>query len=265
MLPKPNDRFDWAQAGGRTALVCRSLEPHAQNFVTTRQWPLGRATADDREAAWTEVARAIGIEPPRLKRLHQVHGVAVVVHRRDQTSPLDPTPPLPHADIVVSNDASVALAVQSADCVPLLIADRRTGVVAAAHAGWRGLAAGVPRITVRALGDAFGSRPGDLVAAIGPSICAQHYEVDTVVRDAFSAAGHSPAQISRWFLNGVRPAHWQFDGWASTRDQLEASGIPANQIATAGLCTASHPDLFCSYRRDGASAGRIAAVIRSRS
>ena len=67
-----------------------------------------------------------------------------------------------------------------------------------------------------------------------------------------------------WFLDGTRRAHWQFDGWASARDQLEHAGVPAAQIHVSGMCTASHPEALPSYRRDGTAAGRIAAAIRAR-
>ena len=102
------------------------------------------------------------------------------------------------------------------------------------------------------------------MAAIGPSICAHEYEVDAVVRDGFAAAGFDDAQLRRWFIDGVRPGHWQFDGWAAARDQLAAAGVSASQIHGAALCTASYPELFCSYRRDGRRAGRIAGAIRAR-
>jgi purine-nucleoside/S-methyl-5'-thioadenosine phosphorylase / adenosine deaminase len=264
MLPKPNDRFEWLQAAAGPALVCRALEPYAASLFTTRPWPLGTADVDAREAAWGDVARAIGVEPQQLARIHQVHGAAIVVRRRGALAP-PATAPLPAADVVVSDDPSLALAVQTADCVPLLIADPRSGAVAAAHAGWRGLAAGVPGVAVRALADAFGSRPADLIAAVGPSICAQRYEVDDAVREAFAGAGHNAAPpLRRWFLDGVRTAHWQFDGWAAARDQLAAAGVADDRIHVAGLCTASHPELLCSYRRDGKAAGRMAAVIRAR-
>ncbi len=261
MLPKPNDGFEWVQAAAGPALTCRSLAPFAANVITTRTWPLGRADADQREAAWADAARAIGVDPERLVRARQVHGAASVVFRRGAAKPVGP---LPEADILLTDDPSLALAIQTADCVPLLVADRRTGVVAAAHAGWRGLSARVPGATVRALTHAFGTRPSDLIAVVGPSISADRYEVDAVVRGAFEAAGFSEADVGRWFGGGRRPGHWQFDGWTAARDQLAAAGVPPDAIHVAGLCTGSHPEVLCSYRRDGAAAGRIAAVVRAR-
>src|SRR4029078_13150461 len=87
-----------------------------------------------------------------------------------------------------SNDPLVAIAIQTADCVPLLLADSRSGAVAAAHAGWRGLAAGVPAAAVSALARAFDARPADLVAAVGPSIAAPSYAVGPDVAERFTAA-----------------------------------------------------------------------------
>jgi YfiH family protein len=255
--------FEWRSTVDGRALVCLGLERYARHFFTTREWPLGTAAEHDREAAWAGVARAVGVDGSRLVRADQVHGAAVVVRRRGETVASSDTPP-PQADILVADDPSLALAIQTADCVPLLMADSATGAVAAAHAGWRGLAAAVPQVTVAALAQAFGTRPADLIVAIGPSICAARYEVGDEVRQQFEAAGVGAAALARWFLPGARASHWQFDGWASARDQLEAAGVPPASIHGSALCTAGDPDLLCSYRRDGKRAGRIAAAIRAR-
>src|SRR5467141_3840192 len=110
MLPKPNDAFSWVQAGTGPALVCRALEPYAAHLFTSRQWPLAAAD-DDRAAAWGDVARALDVDAAHLSRAHQVHGTSVLVRRRG-----DPPPPanwpLPDADIIVSDDPALALAIQ---------------------------------------------------------------------------------------------------------------------------------------------------------
>lgn len=278
-LPEPSGSFRWTQADGRPALVCAPLEPFAQHLYTTRQWPLGSAAVDQKPAAWGDVARALAIEPPQLQRLRQVHRADVVVRRAGgRVPPADPDEP--EADIIVSDEASLGLAVQAADCVPLLIADRRTGAVAAAHSGWRGLVASVPRVAVDALVREFGSRPHDLVAAAGPSIGPCCYEVGADLRAEFEAAGFSHAQIDRWFHEQAiataanppmtaltatcRPDRCFLDLWIATRDQLRQAGVPGDQVHLAHICTASHPDTLCSYRRDGATAGRLAGAIRPR-
>lgn len=274
------------QAAGGPALVCRRLEPYATHLFTTRPWRLGSAERDGTSRAWDEVAEAIGAPDGRLVRVHQVHGTAVFVADEALRGAAVGAPAVPagtgravhDADIILTRTEGLALAIQTADCVPLLIADRDSGVVAAVHAGWRGLAAGAPREAVRALERRFGSRPDSLIAAIGPAVGACCYQVGPDVRAAFG--GHaSDAQLREWFTDTPadlpdnppiaavvaavrRPDRWFFDGWSAARAQLEAAGVAADRIFAARLCTASHADVFCSYRRDGPPAGRLAAVVR---
>jgi YfiH family protein len=261
MLPELSGDFRWIETAQGPALVCQALEPFSRHFFTTRAWTLGTAIDDQRTPGWEELARAIGVTAENLVRARQVHGSSVVVRRKGQRPGGEQ---LSEADILVTDDPSVALAVQTADCVPLLIADRRTGSIAAAHAGWRGLAAHVPRVAVEALGRAFDSSPDDLVAAIGPAISAPRYEVGADVRIRFEQAGCSSEELARWFTPADRPERWFFDGWRAAFDQLTRTGLAVRQIHVAALCTASHPDVFCSYRRDGKRAGRIAGAIRAR-
>jgi polyphenol oxidase len=256
-----NPDFEWRRTADGRVLVCRPLEPYAAHVFTTRDWALG-SHPGSADGDWLPVAAALGVDAAHLIRMHQVHGADVVVRRAGDALA---SATRADADIAVSNDPSLALAIQTADCVPLLIVDRETGAIAAAHAGWRGLAAGVPGVTIAALRREFGSAPEHLIAAIGPSICAARYEVGEEVRDRFAAAGFPAAQIARWFPTGSRAGHWQFDGWQSSRDQLEAAGVSPGNIHVAGVCTATETDLLCSYRRDGKGAGRIAAAIRSAS
>ena len=263
MKPQPDGQFDWVDTAAGAALVCRALEPFAAHLFTTRQWSLGSPTLSDerRRAAWRDLAEAMGQDENHLARLHQVHGASVVVRSEGDAPAREP---LPEADIIVSGDSATVVAIQTADCAPILLVDRASGAVAAAHAGWRGLAAGVPAVAVRALLKVSGGKPSDIVAAIGPTISAARYEVGEEVRDRFAHAGFENGQLARWFPSQTRPQHFRFDGWESARGQLEQAGVPASQIHVAGLCTATHADVFCSYRRDGKLAGRMAAAIRPR-
>ena len=251
-------------------MVCRAIEPHARHFFTTRQH--GLAASDSN--GWAAVADALAIDVSKLVRVKQVHGSAVLVLPSATASSN-----AVEADIIIagSGGGPFGLAVRAADCVPLLLVDPRRRAVAAAHAGWRGLAARVPSVAVAALAHEFGSRPSDLFAAIGPSIGACCYEVGADVRGCF--ASELGLKSARWFhedpvqspsnppmpgLSDVRrDDHWFFDGWAAAREQLLDAGLPAHQVFTARLCTASHPAILSSYRRDGARAGRIAGVIRA--
>lgn len=250
--------FAWIEVGGYRALACRPLAAVARHLFTTRAWALGSADGDD-PAAWSAVAAALGVPVGQLVRTRQVHGAEVIVKRRGADIQ---SAPRPEADIILTDDPDVAVAIQTADCVPLLMADPATGAVAAAHAGWRGLASSVPAVAVAAMAREFGARPQRLCVAAGPSISAARYEVDEVVRARFETAFGS-REVSRWFPKETRPSHWAFDGWTATRDQILAAGVPPESIYMSNLCTAEFPDLFCSYRRDGQRAGRMAAAIRA--
>jgi YfiH family protein len=272
-LPRPKGTFRWTELAPGPALVCDALKSAAHAF-TTRPWTLGSSLNGNDAAGWREVATAIGVDSGKLVRVRQVHGASIVVVRRRKgeasaaASEIAEGAGLAEADILLAQDPSVAIAIQTADCVPILIADKRTGVVAAAHAGWRGLAARVPMVAVDALAREFRSRPEDLIAAVGPSISAARYEVDLPVLSRFEENGFSAEHIGRWFYDGhpdrEHPDHWYFDGSQSAHDQLAVAGVPVSQIHLARLCTATHTDLLCSYRRDGKASGRMAAVIRAK-
>ncbi|MFN7982316.1 MAG: peptidoglycan editing factor PgeF [Vicinamibacterales bacterium] len=272
ILPPPDSSFEWRDTVYGPALVCLPLESIARHLFTSRTWTLGQApTPPD---AWHAPADALGVEPHALRRLKQVHGRATAV-AADIGTGLDA---LTEADIVLTDDPSLAIAVQAADCVPLLIADRRLGVVAAAHAGWRGLVQRVPARVVDDLMRVYGSNATDLIVAIGPSVGSCCYEVGPDVIDAFASAGFNEPERRRWFsptpaptsrnpsMPGVRavprPGHAYFDGWACARSQLLAAGVPDTQVFAPGICTASHA-VLCSYRRDGKAAGRMVGVIRA--
>src|SRR5262245_36633152 len=205
-LPQPNGTFRWTQEGGRTALVCSALEPFGRHQFTTRDWMLGRETSERRVArdhseGWADVAAAMEIPSPMLVRLRQVHGTGVVACRDGGRRPEEAT-----GDILVSNDPDVAIGIQTADCVPLLMADRRTGVVGAAHVGWRGLAARAPAAAIAALVREFGCKRVDLIVAVGPSIRSCCYEVGDDVRRSFRTAGFLPDQLERWFFSCEQPS-----------------------------------------------------------
>jgi YfiH family protein len=275
-LPQPSEAFHWVQATAGPALVCRPLESIASHLYTTRHWALGVRGAGGEQSAWAEVAAPLELETARLVRVRQIHGASVVVAREGESG----RDGADEADIIVTDASGLGLAVQAADCVPLLIADERTAAVAAAHAGWRGMAARVPAAAVAALAREFGSRPSDLTAAIGPSIGSCCYEVGIEVKDRFEPAAFGRDRIARWFHSEPRPSarnpsmpglswapragHWFFDGWSAVREQLEEAGVPPARIFVAELCTASHAGTFCSYRREGSGTGRMAGAIRPR-
>ncbi len=198
---------------------------------------------ESREATRQRVAAALR-EAGRLLSLRQVHGVAVA------QAPFEGTP---EADAAVATTAGLILGVETADCLPVLLVDPVRRFVAAAHAGWRGTAAGVAGRAVMAL-VAHGSRPRDLLAALGPGIGPCCYEVGDEVREAF---GRSAAAFFRPGPRG-RP---HLDVRAANLAELERAGIPPERIHSVAECTSCRGDLYYSYRRDGAGTGRMISFV----
>jgi YfiH family protein len=253
-LPKPSGDFEWVQESWGAALQCRPLAALAPHYFSTRELAMDGTGVRDQES-WNVLAGALGVPSEALVRMRQVHGAAVFETAAGDLPPSRDAD-WPEADIAISCHPSLALCVRTADCVPVLIADQRTGAVAAVHAGWKGTAAGAVMAAVQALQWRCGTEQADILAAIGPSIGPCCYEVGPELAPYFSA--HPDA--ARWFSRDERP---RLDLWRATRDQLERAGVPTRQIYVSALCTADHPNLFHSYRRDGKSAGRLVAAIRS--
>lgn len=251
MPPVVDEPFTWRPAPWGVALSCRAIG-HVPHGWTTRQLQLRGTTAVERDG-WSAVARDVGVGHDALVRLRQVHGACI---HDTLSTPVD----LPQADIAFSARSDRAVAVQVADCVPLLVVDDAGGVVAASHAGWRGTAADVAGVSVRELMVRHAARAGQLRAAIGPSIGPCCYEVGAELRDAFLSAGWHAGDIARWFLE--REGRLFLDLWRTNADQLERAGVPSDRIHVSRLCTACDADWFYSYRRDGAGTGRLSGYIR---
>ena len=198
-------------------------------------------------------ALALGVERGRLYMLSQVHGTA----SHALTGEEDPADVVRRVgDITTSHAAGVACCVRTADCVPVLVADRASGAVAAIHSGWRGTVAGAASAGVAAL-RALVQGEGDLVAAIGPHIASCCFEVGDDVADALAeCSGAGAAAVAR--APGQKP---RVDLRRIVRAQLEASGLRPDQIDDVLGCTYCEPRSFHSFRRDGARSGRLLSAI----
>jgi YfiH family protein len=212
---------------------------------------------DDDPAAVAEnrrrFTRALGIAGP-LHVARQVHGAEVVRARPgDDLEALGRV----EADAICADAPGLAVGVFVADCIPALLADPATGVFGAAHAGWRGVVAGVLPATVRALA-ALGARPADLHVALGPAIGACCFEVGPEVVAAFEGADLGGA---------VRPSpRGRADRrhvdllWAARR-QLERAGLDPEAVDAGAGCTSCDRARFYSFRRDGRATGQLMGVI----
>jgi YfiH family protein len=239
---------------------------------------LGFTEWDERErveANRRKFLGALGARDMPLVTMRQFHSDVIHLAAAPDGEP-------PKADALITDTPGLLLGVQTADCVPILLADTRRHAIAAIHAGWRGT---LSRIAAKTLGQMhmnFGTQPRDVVAALGPAIGGCCYEVGPEVAQAFAsqfptaadwfdgpfeqlAYGEEPLWLP--WLTMMPPGHVpppprvQLDVRASNRWQLIDAGVPEKQISVSDLCTGCRTDLLFSYRREGAKTGRMMAVI----
>lgn len=204
---------------------------------------LGPDGWETREQARERVAAALAAHG-RLLLLHQVHGADLL---------LAPWEGTPEADAGLALEPGWLLGIETADCLPVLLVDPVLRRVAAAHAGWRGTAAGVARATARALVER-GSRPEDLLAALGPCIGPCCYEVGDELRQAFGPEGEGA------FRPGPR-GRPHLDLRAANRRQLVELGLRPERLSDVDDCTCCRAERYHSYRRDGRGAGRMLSFV----
>ena len=217
---------------------------------------LGLRAGDEPERVWENrrrLAEAMDVALDHLVFPAQTHSLNV----RRVSGPIGPDE-LADTDALITDAPGVCINVMSADCVPVLLYDPVRRAAGAVHAGWRGTVGKIVTRTVAAMREAFGTDPADLVAGIGPSICADVYEVGeevlTAVENAFGAT-------EGLILRRTAEGKGYIDLWEANRRQLLAAGVPAPAIEVSGLCTYRHADQFFSARKSKNQAGRFAAGI----
>jgi YfiH family protein len=200
---------------------------------------VGTGSSDGREAIARnrDLAAAAVLPGAALVTVHQVHSADV--ETVDAPFPGD----RPRADALVTRTPGLLLGILTADCAPVLFADREAGVVGAAHAGWKGAIGGVTDATIAAM-EALGASRERIAAAIGPCIARTSYEVDTAFADRFCAAD---PENERFFTEGRREGHLQFDLEGYVAARLAAAGI--GRVEMLGLDTYGDEDRFFSFRR----------------
>ena len=157
-------------------------------------------------------------------------------------------------DGLITAEPGVVLVTHYADCVPLFFVDKEKHVIGLAHSGWRGTAAGMGARMTEAMGEAFGSKPENLAAVIGPSICQDCYEVSEEVAEQFT---QFPGAVKA----GKQPGKYQLNLWEANRQILRKAGLLEEHIAVAGICTCCNSDLLFSHRATGGKRGLLGAFL----
>ena len=195
------------------------------------------------------IGEVFAIQEGCMALMGQVHGDRICVIDGDGAPPES----IPECDGMVTDRPGVALAVKTADCVPILFVDPVRRVIGTAHAGWRGTALGIAGKMAGIFRERFACRYEDLLVAIGPSIGPCCYQVDAPVREAFAVRPGADRLLCPCL---DQEGQWRLDLPLANRLELTALGIPAGNISTAGHCTACRTDLFFSHRAEHGRTGR---------
>jgi polyphenol oxidase len=242
-----------------------ALWPEVTHGIFTRQggvsagpWAslnVGGTVGDDVEAVRHNhelMYEALNVNRARACTVWQVHGADTVIVDR----PVQGRRWVAQADAMVTDKEDTPLVMRYADCAPLMFCDPVRGVIGAAHAGWRGTVAGVASSVIETMKRAYGCRPADIQAAVGPSIGPERYQVgEEVVAAVEVHFGTTDGLVHRDPDDGSA----YFDLWAANRLDLERAGV--EQIEIAGICTASNTDEFFSHRAENGRTGRFGTVI----
>ena len=267
-----NSGFYWREREGVRALICAPLEQDGfTNAFSTRLGgvsPMPEAALnlagfneDDAEHIYENRRRFLKLFTGdwTLTGCWQVHSadVRVVQSRHQAQAKPGVLGDAEYCDALVGNTPQVLLGIKTADCVPVLIGDARTGAFAAVHAGWRGTSASIVTKAVAQLQMEYGTQAKDLRAAIGPAANTCCYEVGSDVIDRFKELFPQ----SNHLFTPTREGHARIDLQTANRDQLVAAGVNPESIHVATLCTMDRNDLFFSYRREKKLHGRVGRLM----
>jgi purine-nucleoside/S-methyl-5'-thioadenosine phosphorylase / adenosine deaminase len=267
--------------GGASKLAPPAVGQKAQNKILNlgfTDWDLRARVTENRKKFFG----AIGASKMRVIALRQIH--SDIVHLVSAEN-VDAAEEPPQGDALITRERGVSLAVQTADCVPILLADKRHHAIAVVHAGWRGTLSRIAEKTLGRMHMEFGTRPEDVVAALGPSIGRCCYEVGSDVAKEFHAqfpdarewfdgpydalaAGENDPNWLPWLTmkppgHAPPPLTVQLDLISANRGILAGAGVPPANISSSHYCTACRTDLFFSYRRERTT-GRLMAAIAIR-
>ena len=264
--------FHWRERSGVRVLICDALEQAGfTNGFSTRLGGVSPFPNNDLNLAGFDEDITQNIHENRRRFLAaiggdfdlatawQVHGDAIKIVKDDN----DVRNSEEKFDGLISDLPGVLLGVKTADCVPVMMGDPKTGAFAAIHAGWRGTASSIVSKAVAKLRDVFGADSSDLVCAIGPAATCRSYEIGQDVIDVFRANFDEGEK----YLSATREGHALIDLIAANRDQLISNGVAPDAIFNAPFCTMERTDLFFSYRVEKklyGKTGRLMSVVGRR-
>ena len=213
---------------------------------------------------FTRMADALGVERDRMVVSYQTHTTNVRrVTREDEGKGVIRERDYRNVDGLITDVPGITLVTFYADCVPLYLVDPVHHAIGLSHSGWRGTVRRMGQVTMDAMKEAFGTRPEDVTACIGPSICRDCFEVGEEVAEAFADA-FDPKYRDALYRANAKPGKYQLDLWKANEIIFQEAGVPKEQIHTTNICTMCNSDYLFSHRRVGEERGNLAAFLSIR-
>ena len=213
---------------------------------------------------FTRMADALGVERDRMVVSYQTHTTNVRrVTREDEGKGVIRERDYRDVDGLITDVPGITLVTFYADCVPLYLVDQVHHAIGLSHSGWRGTVRRMGQVTMDAMKEAFGTRPEDVTACIGPSICRDCFEVGEEVAEAFADA-FDPKYRDALYRANEKPGKYQLDLWKANEIIFQEAGVPKEQIHTTNICTMCNSDYLFSHRRVGEERGNLAAFLSIR-
>ena len=222
-------------------------------------------TRGDEKAAVDEnyrrIAGLLGCEPEDIVCSDQTHTTNIrVVEEKDKGKGIIRPKDYTDIDGLITNVPGIVLATFYADCVPLFFIDTEKKAVGLSHSGWRGTVGRMGQCTIEAMQKAYGTRPEDVIAAIGPSICQDCYEVSEDVADAFYREFHGPGHGEAILLSKGN-GKYQLNLWRANQIVLEEAGVLPEKIQVTDICTCCNPDYIFYHRERQGKRGNLGAFL----
>ena len=213
---------------------------------------------------FTRMADALGVERDRMVVSYQTHTTNVRrVTREDEGKGVIRERDYRNVDGLITDVPGITLVTFYADCVPLYLVDPVHHAIGLSHSGWRGTVRRMGQVTMDAMKEAFGTRPEDVTACIGPSICRDCFEVGEEVAEAFADA-FDPKYRDALYRANAKPGKYQLDLWKANEIIFQEAGVPKEQIHTTNICTMCNSDYLFSHRSVGEERGNLAAFLSIR-
>ena len=232
----------------------------SKDYLASMNLGFNRGDLDENVIRNDEIfANAIGVNPKNIVTGNQTHTTNVkVVTKDDCGKGIYRDRNYTDIDGLITNEKGIVLATYYADCVPLLIVDTKNKAIGLSHSGWRGTVGKIGKVTIEKMGELYGTKPEDIVACIGPSICQKCYEISEEVAVQFKEA--FPDNIKEILINKGN-GKYQLDLWECNRINFKEAGVLPENIKVTDICTCHNTDVLFSHRGHNGKRGNLGAFL----